>query len=93
MIKVAVAMSTYNGEKYLKEQLDSLFEQKKVDLTLFVRDDLSTDKTVEILSQYNGKLIRVDNNSTNLGVGCSFMETLYRVGTDFDYFAFCDQDD
>lgn len=45
-------MSTYNGEKYLKEQIDSILSQEDVNLDLLVRDDGSTDKTVEILEIY-----------------------------------------
>lgn len=52
MDRVTVLMSTYNGEKYLKEQLDSIFLQKNVDIHLFVRDDGSTDNTKNILIEY-----------------------------------------
>lgn len=93
MKRVAIIMSTYNGEKYLEEQLDSLFQQKDVSLTVFVRDDLSIDSTPDILHKHRHNINIIDNHSQNLGVGNSFMETLYYAGTDFDYYAFCDQDD
>ena len=48
MYKVAVMMSTYNGEKYLKEQVNSILEQENVEVDLFVRDDGSIDNTKEI---------------------------------------------
>lgn len=56
MNNVAVLLSTYNGEKYLRELLDSVFNQKDVNLTLFVRDDRSSDRTVEILEDIKRKV-------------------------------------
>lgn len=86
---VAVLMSTYNGEKYLREQLDSIFAQEDVDIKLIVRDDGSTDTTLEILSEYSiYKLFKGEN------IGCeeSFKKLLY-LSIKSDYYAFADQDD
>ena len=95
--KVAVLMSTYNGEKYLEEQLESIFAQKDVDLTLFVRDDGSKDNTLNIIDKYRKKysnIILVDSKE-NLGPAMSFMILLKYayLNNKFDYFAFSDQDD
>lgn len=49
---VAVLMSTYNGEKYLREQIDSILNQSEVDIQLVIRDDGSTDGTKKILKEY-----------------------------------------
>ena len=49
MKTVAILMGTYNGDKYLREQLDSIFKQKDVDITLFIDDDLSSDNTIDII--------------------------------------------
>ena len=46
--KVCVLMSTYNGEKYVKEQIESILNQKNVELTLLIRDDGSSDGTYDI---------------------------------------------
>ena len=46
---VCILMSTYNGEKYIKQQLDSIFAQEDVDIKLVVRDDGSKDSTLDIL--------------------------------------------
>lgn len=46
--KIAVIMSTYNGEKYLREQIDSILDQKNVDVELFIRDDGSNYSIAEI---------------------------------------------
>lgn len=94
MFKVAVVMSTYNGEKYLREQLDSILSQKGVEVVLYVRDDGSSDGTKEILNEYTEKHenIHVDF-AQNVGVGNSFMNALYATPDTFDYYAFADQDD
>lgn len=89
--KVCVVMSTYNGEKYLKEQLDSIFCQKGVDVKVYVRDDNSQDHTIEILKAYrNDKLLFEKGN--NLGAKYSFLNALSNA-PDADYYAFADQDD
>lgn len=84
-------MSAYNGERFLKEQLDSVLAQKNVSVTLYVRDDGSQDATCRILSRYEGRINYLQGE--NLGVGNSFMTILYEAGTHYDYYAFCDQDD
>lgn len=93
MNKVCVLMSTYNGEKYLVEQIESILIQKDVEVTLVVRDDGSSDSTISILNEYQkrGKLSLIRDGS-NLGPACSFMKLLYEA-EDFDYYAFADQDD
>lgn len=94
MYKVAVLMSTYNGEKYLKDQMDSILTQKGVELTLYIRDDGSSDKTIDIVKecQKNNPNIKLDVGQ-NLGVGNSFMQLVYDVPDNYDYYAFADQDD
>lgn len=92
MDKVCVLMSTYNGEKYLKEQLDSILNQKNVDVDLIVRDDNSSDKTIDILQKYNKQNKLKFYKGENLGPAHSFMELLYNAPK-ADYYAFSDQDD
>lgn len=92
MSKILLLLSTYNGEKYLKAQLDSLFSQSYKNFKLIARDDGSTDGTKEILSSYDIELL---DSSKNLGVKKSF-ETLLKYAcenSDAKYFMFCDQDD
>lgn len=93
MEKIAVLMSTYNGEKYLKQQIDSILRQNvnaKVDL--WVRDDGSNDTTCDILQSYAeaGKLNWY--NGKNLHSASSFMNLIKNVKY-YDYYAFADQDD
>ena len=88
---VAVILSTYNGERFLKEQMESVLSQKGAEIYVFARDDGSTDATVEILKSFEGR-VRVYEEE-NAGVGNSFMQCLYKTGEEYDYYAFCDQDD
>lgn len=96
MEKVKVLMSTYNGQKYLREQLDSILNQEGVDVSLLIRDDGSKDDTLIILSEYeeshsNIEIIRGEN----IGFAESFMSLVYKANEydDIGYFAFSDQDD
>ena len=92
-MRVAVLMSTYNGEKYLNEQIDSILSQSgNFELSLLVRDDGSTDETINILNKYQnlGKLKWYSGK--NLGPGKSFIDLLYKTHG-YDYYAFSDQDD
>ena len=93
---VAVLMSTYNGEKFLEEQLDSIFSQTGVNVKLYVRDDGSTDCTLHIIDQYAERfpIVKLADNE-NLGPGFSFMRLLYQYAfePEIDFFAFADQDD
>lgn len=93
MKKVQILMSTYNGEKYLKEQIDSILNQEDVEVSLLIRDDGSTDKTINMLES----IVKENKNVTyytgeNIGVARSFMDLVYN-SKEVDYYAFADQDD
>ncbi|MDD5157863.1 glycosyltransferase family 2 protein [Sulfurimonas sp.] len=90
--KIVILLSTYNGEKYLKEQLDSLFAQTYKDFEIITRDDKSSDATLDILKSYNIRLMDINEN---LGAKNSFATLLrYAVeNSNAEYFMFCDQDD
>lgn len=85
-------MSTYNGEKYIKEQIDSVLSQEQVDVSILIRDDGSTDDTTNIVKTYDSSKIIVMESNMNVGPAESFM-TLLRYAKLYDYYAFCDQDD
>ncbi len=94
MNTVAVLLSTYNGENFLKEQLDSILNQSGVLVELFIRDDGSKDSTLEMLTAYAEKYNNIHVLiEENVGVGNSFMNLLYYVGNGYDYYSFADQDD
>jgi len=90
---VTVLMSTYNGEKYLEDQLNSLLRQKNVDLKILIRDDGSTDNTISILEEYSQKDERISFYcGKNIGWRESFLNLVCNAPKS-DYYAFCDQDD
>ena len=94
---VLVLMSTYNGERFLKEQIDSILSQEGVDVRLLVRDDGSTDRTWEILEMYaSGYRNIVITRGENVGFVKSF-SALVRMALDYnlggEFYAFADQDD
>ena len=91
--KVAILMSTYNGEKYLEEQLDSLINQTYKNIEIYIRDDESKDDTVKIIKKYQDKYKNIILlQGKNLGFIDSFFELL-KICEDADYYAYCDQDD
>ena len=92
-MKTAILLSTYNGEKYLSQQLTSILRQTYGQFQLYCRDDHSSDATVEILQkmeQQDGRVVLVPSDK-NLGAAESFMTLLATV--DADYYLFADQDD
>lgn len=95
--KIVVLMSTYNGEKYLPIQIDSILNQKEVDVFLLVRDDGSTDDTIGILKSYASKYSNIGLIlERNIGAIWSFYKLIdyaVRRYSDYKYFAFSDQDD
>lgn len=94
--KVLVLMATYNGERYLSEQIDSILNQKYVDVTLLITDDCSRDGSYALAQTYAQTDSRVISrcNEANVGVGMNFLNMLYAVDFgQYDYVAFSDQDD
>lgn len=92
MNSVCVLMSTYNGDKFLREQINSILNQKSCVIKLVVRDDGSSDHTIEILEEYKQKGLLEYTKGKNVGPAKSFIELL-RLAPLADYYAFCDQDD
>jgi glycosyltransferase involved in cell wall biosynthesis len=90
---VSVVLGTYNGEKYLKEQIDSIFRQTYSNIELIITDDCSTDSTPAILREFAGKHanVHIYFKETNLGLVRNFEKSVkYAQG---EYIAFADQDD
>lgn len=91
-MKIAVLMSTYNGDKFIKQQLDSILRQVgDFDLDIYIRDDGSNDNTLNIIKSYNLSNI-ILSTGKNLKSAKSFMELIYTIKS-YDYYALCDQDD
>lgn len=89
---VCVLMSTYNGERFIKEQLDSILNQEGVEIKILVRDDGSKDDTLHILEEYRKKGLLSYYRGENLGSAHSFLQLL-RDAPECAYYAFSDQDD
>ena len=93
---ITVLLSTYNGERYLREQLDSIFSQVDVEVHLVVRDDGSKDHTIEILKEYAEKYPYVTIlEEDNCGCEASFekLGQYVYMNCHTDYYAYADQDD
>lgn len=90
--KIGILLSTYNGNKYIIEQLESLLFQNYNEIEIIVRDDKSRDNTIDLIKSYDVKLVETKKN---LGAKRSFAELLnYAIlNSDAEYFMFCDQDD
>lgn len=84
-------MATYNGEKFLHEQVDSILDQLTSDDELIVSDDGSTDKTIEILESYNDSRIKIFHNQNHHGVNGNFENALRNANGDYIFLS--DQDD
>ena len=95
MKKLVILMSTYNGEEFLKEQLESLLnlDSSNLKIDIRIRDDGSSDNTINILERYSKQNQNIKwYQGKNKGPAFSFLELLSKY-KDYDYYAFCDQDD
>lgn len=88
---VSILMSVYNGEKFLKTQLDSILNQTYKDFKLYIRNDGSKDSSAQIIESYDDDRI-IFSDESNVGASDSFFELL-RTAPDSDYIFFSDQDD
>lgn len=89
---ISIILPTYNGERFLRQQLDSIFSQTYQNFELIVVDDASTDSTVEILESYSGrKNFQYHVNTANLGFIENFDAAMKLAKGEF--IAPCDQDD
>jgi glycosyltransferase involved in cell wall biosynthesis len=86
-------LSTYNGRRFLRPLLRSLDEQSHPQLQLLVRDDGSTDGTLELLQEHAGRVPLELRPGAHVGLPATYFELLRESSPDADLFAFCDQDD
>lgn len=96
MKKVVLLMSTYNGARFVEEQLVSLFEQTYENIHYIIRDDASTDGTFDIIerviARYPNREITAIGAKLNAGYPGGFFE-LIDMAEEADYYSFSDQDD
>ena len=102
--RLAILLSTFNGEAFLSEQLDSILQQSFTDFIIVARDDGSVDRTPGILTRYAaehaGRLFILPDEGSNLGAKASFaalmqyvLEHKSELGLTRAYMMFADQDD
>ena len=93
MEKIDILLATYNGEKYLAEQIESILNQTYKDINLIISDDNSSDSSLKIIEEYAKKddRIKVFKQEKNLGIVSNFEFLLSKVNS--KYFMFSDQDD
>ncbi len=94
----AILMCTYNGENFINEQLESIKNQTFGNLSLFISDDGSSDKTIEKIKSFKQKnMHRFSEFKIIEGPGCgfakNFLSLLKEVGNEYDFYSFADQDD
>lgn len=94
-LEVAILMSTYNGDQYVSEQIESILKQSYTNWDLYIRDDNSNDNTVNVIKKFVKNDPRVHffeaESKTNIGVTRSFFRLLSL--TQADVYMFSDQDD
>ncbi|MFS0775283.1 glycosyltransferase family 2 protein [Neobacillus sp. 3P2-tot-E-2] len=90
-MKKTVCMATYNGEKFVVRQLESVLKQLEMEDELIIIDDRSSDNTVQTIKEQFGERVKVHVNDTNLGAIKSFEKAISHVKGDIVFL--CDQDD
>ncbi|MBE4896318.1 glycosyltransferase, partial [Enterobacter cloacae complex sp. P16RS2] len=93
MKQVDIALATFNGEKYIREQIESIQKQTYSNWRLLISDDCSTDSTIAIIKELmqNDRRINIVNESRQGGVIKNFNKAL--MHTTAEYILLCDQDD
>ncbi len=97
-MNVLIIMATFNGERYLKEQIDSILEQSNINVYLNIYDDCSIDNTLNIIENYHNPYIKIVQNSVCSGSAainfCNAISNLKDIDlNNFSYIALSDQDD
>lgn len=98
MKKILVLLCSYNGEKYIKEQIFSILNQKNCSINLIIHDDKSTDQTLKIIEEIKDSRINLVVNKINSGSpALNFINSIKSLDenliSEFDYFSLSDQDD
>lgn len=92
-MNISIALTTYNGSKYIKDQLDSIARQTLMPMEIIIFDDASIDDTVDIIKNHQLRdLIKLFVNQKNIGLVANFKKAVSACNPN-NYIAFCDQDD
>ncbi len=90
-MSVSVCIPTYNGEKYIIDQLQSILIQLSENDEILIHDDFSTDNTVNLINNLNDSRIKITQNRSNIGLKKTIENALIQAKG--DYIFLCDQDD
>jgi len=88
---ISVCMASFNGESYIKEQINSILDQLEPDDELIISDDGSTDRTLEVIREFDDKRIKLFKNINRHGYVHNFENALIKASGDYIFFS--DQDD
>lgn len=91
MSKISVCIATYNGEKYIREQLESILVQLSGDDEIIISDDYSMDNTIEVIKSIKDKRIKIYFNTKEKGYVSNFENALEKANNDIIFLS--DQDD
>jgi len=95
--RVTILLASYNGEKFIAEQIDSIFNQNGIDINLLISDDCSSDKTLSILinkQKFYKNKISIISTMNNTGMaGRNFYNLIMKCNIKSEYYALADQDD
>lgn len=94
-MKIKILLATYNGENYIKEQIDSILNQEGVEVSISVADDGSKDNTLSIVKELYPNIPIVINTPGTGSAANNFLKMVSNLNfeEDFDYVSFADQDD
>ena len=93
---IKIIMGTYNGAKYIRDQLDSIRNNSIVNWELYISDDHSTDATLDIVEEFakeQKQKVHIFINDAEHGVASNFLHATYKVGcsmSEDDYIMFCE---
>lgn len=95
LMKIKILLATYNGENYIKEQIDSILNQEGVEVSISVADDGSKDNTLSIVKELYPNIPIVINTPGTGSAANNFLKMVSNLNfeEDFDYVSFADQDD
>ena len=88
---ISVCVATYNGEKYIENQLHSILPQLSEDDEIIISDDGSVDSTISIIESFNDRRIRLEENKTKHGINSNFENAIKHAKGDYIFLS--DQDD
>lgn len=83
-IKISVCLATYNGERFIKKQLESILTQLGKEDEIIISDDGSTDKTIDIISSLNDSRIKILNHKKDKSISQKYLPSFYYASYNFE---------